>query len=73
MKITLLALFTISILLTGSMGISSSFADVISPRQQIKLNFTAEQVICGEGLVKIIKSASGKVSCVKPSTAEKLA
>lgn len=73
MKITLLALFAISILLTGSVGIPSSFADVISPRQQMKLDFTVEQVLCGEGLVKIIKSASGKVSCVKPSTAEKLA
>ena len=72
-KITLLALFAISILLTGSVVISSSFADVISPRQQMKLEFTAEQVICSEHLVKIIKSTSGKVSCVKPSTAEKLA
>lgn len=72
MRITILALFSISILLTGSVGISS-FADVISPRQQMKLDFTAEQVICSENLVKIIKSTSGKVSCVKPSTAEKLA
>lgn len=73
MKNTLLALFAITILLTGSVGISSSFADVISPRQQMKLDFTVDQVICGEGLVKIIKSTSGKASCVKPSTAEKLA
>ena len=60
------------VLISGTMP-SQSFADVISPRQQMKLDFTNDQVICAEGLVKIIKSSSDKVSCVKPSTAEKLA
>ena len=59
------------ILISGTFSIQS-FADVISPRQQMKLDFTAEQIICSEGLVKIIKSSSGQASCVKPSTAEKL-
>jgi len=72
-KITFLALFTISVFLVGTIGIMPSFADVISPRQQMKLDFTAEQVICSEGLVKITKSFNSKVACVKPSTAEKLA
>ena len=60
------------ILISGTLP-SQSFADVISPRQQMKLDFTNDQIICAEGLVKIIKSSSDKVSCVKPSTAEKLA
>jgi len=60
------------ILISGTLP-SQAFADVISPRQQMKLNFTNDQIICAEGLVKIIKNSSGKVSCVKPSTAEKLA
>ncbi|MGY5152176.1 MAG: hypothetical protein ACW9XA_07900 [Candidatus Nitrosopumilus sp. bin_6a] len=60
------------ILISGTLP-SQAFADVISPRQQMKLNFTNDQIICAEGLVKIIKSSSEKVSCVKPSTAEKLA
>ncbi|MDH3395895.1 MAG: hypothetical protein OEL52_07045 [Nitrosopumilus sp.] len=66
------AIFLGLVLITGTVP-SQAFADVISPRQQMKLDFTAEQVLCGEGLVKIIKSISGKISCVKPSTAEKLA
>ncbi len=60
------------ILISGTLP-SQSFADVISPRQQMKLDFTNDQILCAEGLVKIIKSSSDKVSCVKPSTAEKLA
>lgn len=59
------------ILISGTLH-SQAFADVISPRQQMKLNFTNDQIICAEGLVKIIKSSSEKVSCVKPLTAEKL-
>lgn len=51
---------------------TQSFADVISPRQQMNLDFTSEQVICSEGLVKIIKKSNGNASCVKPDTAEKL-
>ncbi|MDH3793531.1 MAG: hypothetical protein OER78_00480 [Nitrosopumilus sp.] len=71
-SIGFLIFFLGAILISGTF-VSQSFADVISPRQQMKLDFTAEQVICSEGLVKIIKSSSGKVSCVKPTTAEKLA
>ena len=59
------------ILISGTLPFQS-FADVISPRQQMKLDFTNDQILCAEGLVKIIKSSSDKVSCVKPSTAEKL-
>ena len=60
------------VLISGTLP-SQSFADVISPRQQMKLDFTNDQIVCAEGLVKIIKSSSDKASCVKPSTAEKLA
>ena len=60
------------ILISGTLP-SQSFADVISPREQMRLNFTNDQIICAEGLVKITKSSSGKVACVKPTTAEKLA
>lgn len=60
------------ILISGTLP-SQSFADVINPRQQMKLDFTNDQVICAEGLVKITKSSSGKIACVTPTTAEKLA
>jgi len=65
------ALFLGIILISGTVS-SQVFADVISPRQQMKLDFTAEQVICSEGLVKITKNIDSKVACVKPATAEKL-
>ena len=71
-SVKLFAIFLGLVLLLGTMP-SQSFADVISPRQQMKLDFTAEQIICAEGLVKITKNSSGKVACVKPFTAEKLA
>ena len=66
------AIFLGLILLSGTIS-SQSFADVVSPRQQMKLDFTAEQIICSEHLVKVIKKTTGEASCVKPSSAEKLA
>lgn len=71
-RVNYFAMFLGVVLITGTVP-TQSFADVISPRQQMKLDFTAEQIICAEGLVKVIKSISNQVSCVKPSTAEKLA
>ena len=67
------AVFLGLILISGTSIASPAFADVISPKQQMKLNFTAEQVICAEGLVKVTKKTTGNASCVKPATAEKLA
>lgn len=72
MKSSYFAVF-FGIVLISSTFASQSFADVISPRQQMKLDFTADQVICSEGLVKIFKKSTGNATCVKPATAEKLA
>ncbi|AJW70795.1 hypothetical protein [Nitrosopumilus adriaticus] len=72
MKLTgLFVLFLVAILFSSPL-VSQSFADVIPPKQQMKLDYTAEQIICAEGLVKITKASSGNVSCVKPESAEKL-
>ena len=71
MKLFGLFLFLAVILLSNPFT-SQAFADVISPKQQMNLDFTAEQIICSEGLVKITKASSGNTSCVKPVTAEKL-
>ena len=68
-----LASFLGMILVSSALLSQSSFADVISPRQQMNLDFTAEQVICKEGLVKVIKNTTDEASCVKASSAEKLA
>ncbi|MGY5149297.1 MAG: hypothetical protein ACW9W3_04465 [Candidatus Nitrosopumilus sp. bin_68KS] len=72
MKLTSLLVFSLVVILFSSPLTSQSFADVIPPKQQMKLNFTAEQIVCVEGFVKITKASSGNVSCVKPASAEKL-
>ena len=71
-NLTGLLVFSLVAILFSSPLTSQSFADVIPPKQQMKLDFTAEQIICAEGLVKITKASSGNVSCVKPASAEKL-
>lgn len=38
----------------------------------MKLDFTPDQVVCSENLVKLIKKTTGDASCVKPKTAERL-
>ena len=63
----------LGIILVSSTISSQVHADVISPRQQMKLDFTLEQIICKEGLVKIIKKTQDSAFCVKPTTAQKLA
>ncbi len=72
MKFSSLLVFSLVAILFSSPLASQSFADVIPPKQQMKLDFTAEQIICAEGLVKITKASTGNVSCVKPESAEKL-
>ena len=69
---SVIVLFLGVILISGALP-TSSFADVISPRLQIQLDFTPDQVICNEGFVKLIKKTTGDASCVKPGTAERLA
>ena len=73
MKSISFLVFFLGFILVSSTFTTQGFADVISPRQQMNLDFTSDQVICGEGLVKIIKKSTGNASCVKPATAEKLA
>ena len=59
------------ILFSGTFS-SPALADVISPREQMKLDFLPEDIICKEDLVKITKESTGNVACVKPSSAQKL-
>ncbi|WP_238523156.1 hypothetical protein [Nitrosopumilus maritimus] len=70
-SISFLVLF-LGFILVSSTFTTSSFADVISPRMQMKLDFTPDQVVCSENLVKLIKKTTGDASCVKPKTAERL-
>ena len=49
-----------------------AFADASSPKAQVRLGLTDDQVICKANLFKIIKKTTGESSCVKPETAKKL-
>ena len=67
----IVALFLGVILFSGTFS-SPALADVISPREQMKLDFLPEDIICKEDLVKVTKESTGNVACVKPSSAQKL-
>ncbi|MCV0431380.1 hypothetical protein [Nitrosopumilus sp.] len=56
--------FFIFVLLTSTVTTSNVFADVISPKDQMDLNFTAKEVICKENLVKILRVSNGDAICV---------
>ena len=59
--------FTIFLLV----GIQPLFADMESPRKQMKSGVMPEKITCNEGLVLMLK-ISGMPACVKAGTAEKL-
>ncbi|WP_420544587.1 hypothetical protein [Nitrosopumilus sp.] len=67
----IVALFLGVILFSGTFS-SPALADVISPREQMKLDFLPEDIFCKEDLVKVTKESTGHVACVKPSSAQKL-
>ncbi len=51
--------------------VQPSFADIESPRKQIKFGTSPEKVTCDEGLVLMLRP-SGMSACVKPATSERL-
>lgn len=61
------ALFLIFVLLASTVTTSNVvFADVISPKDQMDLNFTPKEVICKEKFIKIIRTSNGDAVCVTP-------
>jgi len=69
----IMKIFQILIICSFSLLITSqsSFADLESPRKQMKLGVAPEKITCDEGLVLMLR-VSGMPACVKPDTAEKL-
>ncbi|KAF6245050.1 hypothetical protein [Nitrosopumilus sp. b2] len=47
------------------------FADIESPRKQIKFGISPEKITCEEGFVLMLR-ASGMPACLKPTSAERL-
>lgn len=73
MQIKIQAIIISLILTTGLVFPLDSFAEIISPKKQMELNLIdLQEVICNEGLFKIIKASKSTPACVKPTTAEKL-
>ncbi|QLH04439.1 hypothetical protein C5F49_03240 [Nitrosopumilus oxyclinae] len=65
--------FLIFVLLASTVTTSNIvFADVLSPKGQMDLNFTAKEVICNEKFVKIIRTLNGNAVCVSPVMADLL-
>ena len=71
MKKIILNLF-IFFAISGMLLSTAAFADIVSPKKQLRAQISIEDVICNEGYVKVIKATTGNPSCVNPSTAEKL-
>ena len=44
---------------------NTAFADVIPPNKQLDLNFSSNEVVCKENLVKVIRTANENAVCVK--------
>lgn len=65
-----LIVFGLSLVVITSMGVS--YGDVISPKKQMDLKFSPDDIICKEDLVKLIKKSNGNAYCVEPSSATKL-
>ena len=70
--INLSLLLSLSTILIFTVSVSDSFADVISPKKQSLLNFSPDDIVCKEDLVKLFKSSNGNAACVGPSSAAKL-
>ncbi|WP_048097065.1 hypothetical protein [Candidatus Nitrosarchaeum limnium] len=68
-KIILLIVFCMSITILLD---NSAFADVVSPKKQMKLNFSSDDVVCKEGLIRVTNVNDNHPACVKISSVTKL-
>ncbi|MHA7648198.1 hypothetical protein [Nitrosopumilus sp. S4] len=55
-----------------SQASSDVFADVISPKKQIKIGIDQTEIICKANLVKVYRINSDSVDCFTPESAQKL-
>ncbi|MFB5610061.1 MAG: hypothetical protein ACE5Q5_07565, partial [Nitrosarchaeum sp.] len=42
---------------------SMAFADIIPPKKQISMGISPEDVVCEDGMIKIIKEKSNSIAC----------
>ena len=72
MKLSTLYLFLIMFAITSLFIPNSIFADVVSPKKQVKLGISEEDVFCKEGYFKVIRAGSETPACLKLNTVMKL-
>lgn len=65
-----ITLFAMTIIFSGII-LQSAFADVVSPKKQMKLSFSSDEIICKEGFIKVT-NANDNPACVKLSSVNKL-
>ena len=64
-------LFAVSFMILGP-SLNNAFADIISPKKQISLGISPEDITCETGMFKVIRDRTDSVSCVKISNVVKL-
>jgi len=64
-------LFAVSFMILGP-SLNNAFADIISPKKQIDLGISPEDITCETGMFKVIRDRTDSVSCVKISNVVKL-
>lgn len=72
MKLNTLYLFLIMFAITSLFIPNSVFADVVSPKKQVKLGISEENVFCKQGYFKVIRTGSETPACLKLDTVMKL-
>ena len=65
-----IALLVATIMISG-IGMQYAFADVVSPKKQLSLSFSSDDIVCKEGFIKITNTHNDP-ACVKISSVDKL-
>lgn len=61
-------IFFLSAFLIGSVFITSAYGDAISPVRQIKAGILVDEVVCNDGLLRMVDPAKTRAICVRDST-----
>ena len=72
LKITSITFLVISLALSTTLVGLYASGELLSPRQQMASGIDANDVICKEGFVLMIRSTNGAAACVTPPTSQKL-
>jgi hypothetical protein len=60
--------FLLSTVLIASMFVMNAYGDIASPLRQMKAGIIAEEILCNDGLTRMVDSTKSKAICVKETT-----